>query len=37
MRDEQGRIWLMSGHHSFTLEEQGGFRNRISVASPEAR
>ena len=33
MRDEQGRIWLMSGHHSFTLEEQGGFRNRISVAS----
>jgi len=27
----------MSGHHSFTLEEQGGFRNRISVASPEAR
>ena len=37
MRDEQGRIWLMSGHHSFTLEEHGGFRNRISVASPEAR
>ena len=33
MRDEQGRIWLMSGHHSFTLEEQGGFHNRISVAS----
>jgi len=37
MRDEQGRIWLMSGHHSFTLEEQGGFHNRISVASPKAR
>lgn len=33
MRDEQGRLWLMSGHHSFTLEEQGGFRNRISVSS----
>jgi len=23
----------MSGHHSFTLEEQGGFKNRISVSS----
>ena len=33
MRDEQGRIWLMSGHHSFTLEEQGGFHNRIRVAA----
>ena len=33
MRDEQGRLWLMSGHHSFTLEEQGGFKNRISVSS----
>ena len=33
MRDEQGRLWLMSGHHSFILEEQGGFKNRISVSS----
>ena len=33
MRDEQGRLWLMSGHHSVTLEEQGGFKNRISVSS----
>ncbi|MEB3244105.1 MAG: hypothetical protein VKO44_10775 [Cyanobacteriota bacterium] len=31
MRDEQGRTWLMSGHHSFTLEEQGPNRNRIMV------
>lgn len=31
MRDEQGRIWLMSGHHSFTLEEEGGFHNHIRV------
>jgi hypothetical protein len=29
----QGRIWLMSGHHSFTLEEQGGFHSPISVVS----
>lgn len=33
MRDEQGRIWLMSGHHSFELVEQGGDGNRISVSS----
>jgi hypothetical protein len=33
MRDEQGRLWLMSGHHSFTLEEQGPNRNRIEVMS----
>jgi hypothetical protein len=37
MRDEQGRLWLMSGHHSFTLEEQGGFKNRISVSSDPVR
>jgi hypothetical protein len=33
MRDEQGRLWLMSGHHSFELVEQGGDGNRISVSS----
>ena len=33
MRDEQGRPWLMSGHHSFELVEQGGDGNRISVSS----
>ncbi|KMM16814.1 hypothetical protein [Synechococcus sp. GFB01] len=33
MRDEQGRLWLMSGHHSFELVEQGGDRNTISVSS----
>jgi hypothetical protein len=37
MRDEQGRLWLMSGHHSFTLEEQGPNRNTIRVASPAAK
>jgi hypothetical protein len=37
MRDEQGRLWLMSGHHSFTLEEQGPDRNTIRVASPAAK
>jgi hypothetical protein len=33
MRDEQGRIWLMSGHRSFTLTEQTGNGNRISVSN----
>ncbi|MEA5473198.1 hypothetical protein VB716_03070 [Synechococcus sp. CCY9201] len=33
MRDEQGRLWLMSGHHSFELVEKGGDGNRISVSS----
>lgn len=33
MRDEQGQIWLMSGHHSFTMDEQSPFRNRITVSS----
>lgn len=33
MRDERGNQWLMSGHHSFELVEQGGYRNRISVHS----
>ena len=33
MRDGQGRLWLMSGHHSFTLSEQGGDGNRIAVSS----
>jgi hypothetical protein len=33
MRDDQGRRWLFSGNSSFTLSEQGGFKNVISVAS----
>jgi len=33
MRDDQGRLWLMSGNRSFSLKEQGGFKNLISVAS----
>ena len=33
MRDEQGRTWLMSGHHSFELIEQGGDGNQISVSN----
>ena len=32
MRDAQGRMWLYSGNRSFTLTEQGGFKNVISVA-----
>lgn len=36
MRDEQGQIWLMSGHHSFTMEEQSPFRNRITVSNVHA-
>lgn len=32
MRDGQGQRWRMSGHHSFTLIEAGGFRNRLDVA-----
>jgi hypothetical protein len=37
MRDEQGRIWLMSGNRSFELVEQGGFGNKISVSSQRAQ
>ncbi|MEA5443223.1 hypothetical protein [Cyanobium gracile] len=37
MRDEQGRIWLMSGHHSFTLSEQNGDGNRIAVSNVKSR
>ena len=37
MRDEQGRIWLMSGHHSFTLSEQNGDSNLIAVSSVKSR
>jgi hypothetical protein len=33
MRDEQGRLWLMSGHHSFTLREENGDGNLIVVSS----
>jgi hypothetical protein len=36
MRDEQGRIWLMSGNRSFELVEQGGFGNKIAVSSERA-
>jgi hypothetical protein len=32
MRDAQGRLWLYTGNRSFTLTEQGGFKNVISVA-----
>jgi len=37
MRDEQGRIWLMSGNRSFELVEQGGFGNKIAVSSERAQ
>lgn len=37
MRDEQGRLWLMSGNRSFELVEQGGFGNKISVSSERAQ
>ena len=34
MVDSTGKRWAMSGHHSFVLEEIGGFGNSISVSSP---
>jgi hypothetical protein len=34
MVDSTGKRWAMSGHHSFVLEEIGGFGNTISVTSP---
>jgi hypothetical protein len=34
MVDSTGTRWPMSGHHSFELEEVGGFGNRISVSAP---
>ena len=34
MKDAQGRTWLMTGHHSFTLREVGGFGNVIEVTAP---
>ena len=34
MVDSSGRRWAMSGHHSFELEEIGGYGNRITVSSP---
>ena len=34
MIDSTGKRWAMSGHHSFVLEEIGGFGNSISVSSP---
>jgi hypothetical protein len=37
MRDEQGRLWLMSGNRSFELVEQGGDGNKISVSSERAQ
>jgi hypothetical protein len=33
MRDDQGRLWLYSGNRSFTLTEQGGFKNVIAVSA----
>ena len=34
MVDGSGQRWAMSGHHSFELEEIGGYGNRITVSSP---
>lgn len=34
MKDAQGRTWLMTGHHSFTLKEVGGYGNVIEVIAP---
>lgn len=34
MVDSSGQRWAMSGHHSFELEEIGGYGNRITVSSP---
>lgn len=34
MVDDQGNRYLMSGHHSFVLEEVGGFGNVIEVELP---
>ena len=34
MVDSTGTRWAMSGHHSFELEEIGGYGNRITVSSP---
>ena len=34
MKDAQGRTWLMTGHHSFSLREVGGFNNVIEVTAP---
>ena len=33
MVDGSGQRWAMSGHHSFELEEIGGYGNRITVSS----
>lgn len=32
MLDGQGNPWRLRGHHSFSLREEGGFRNRLDVA-----
>ena len=37
MRDQRGRLWLMSGHHSFTLSEQKGDGNRIVVSNVKSQ
>ena len=34
MVDDQGTRYLMSGHHSFVLEEVGGYGNVIEVEVP---
>ena len=34
MVDQSGQRWEMSGHHSFELEEIGGYDNEITVSNP---
>lgn len=34
MRDSKGRVWLMTGHHSFTLRQVGGQGDVIQVTAP---
>ncbi len=34
MVDRSGQRWAISGHHSFELEEIGGYGSRIMVSSP---
>jgi hypothetical protein len=37
MVDSTGTRWAMSGHHSFQLEEIGGYGNKIEVSAPLRR
>ncbi len=34
LRDAKGRVWLMTGHHSFTLRQVGGQGDVIQVSAP---